>query len=188
VEKEKPAFIETKAGFKLYWRNFLSSAFYVWCFRTADYKFASKKLFIMEFFNCSPGFLERCHLDEREPFRALGILVADHLSVAYLADPIEEIEQVAFAGVERKVTYIKLGRGNLDQFRLTTDFLFRSAILTLSLGGFGRGCCCWRCRFLRALTLKESDDSLPKREFWFCCYWGSSSTRAFAASPTRASS
>ncbi len=92
----------------------------------------------MEFFNCSPGFLERCHLDEREPFRALGILVANHLSVAYLADPIEEIEQVAFAGVERKVTYIKLRRGNLDQFRLTTDFLFRSAILTLSLGGFGR--------------------------------------------------
>src|SRR5580700_10399511 len=93
-KKEKPAFIETKAGFKLYWRNFLSSAFYVWCFRTADYKFASKKLFIMEFFNCSPGFLERCHLDKREPFRALGILVANHFSVFHLADPVKEVEQV----------------------------------------------------------------------------------------------
>ena len=181
MEKEKPAFIETKAGFKLYWRNFLSSAFYVWGFRTADYKFASKKLFIMEFFNCSPGFLERCHLDEREPFRALGILVANHLSVAYLADPIEEIEQVAFGGVERKVTYVKLWRGNLDQFRLTTDFLFRSAILNRSLDGF------WRFRYLLR-ALKESDDSLPKRGFWFRWLGSSSSNRSFAASPTRASS
>ena len=139
----------------------------------------------MEFLNCSPSFLERCHLDERESFRALGILVADHFSVSHLADPVKEVEQVAFGGVEREVTYIELRRGNLDQFRLTTYFFFcRRAILNGSLdGGF------WRGRYLlRALTLKESDHSLPKRGFWFCCYWGFSSNRAFAASPTRASS
>ena len=99
----------------------------------------------MEFFNCSSCFLERCHLDKRESFRALGILVADHFSVTHLADPIKEIEQVAFGGVEREVTYIELRGGNLDQFRLTTYFFFRSAILTLSLDGF------WRDRFLGAL-------------------------------------
>jgi hypothetical protein len=112
----------------------------------------------MEFFNRSSCFLERRHLDERESFRALGILVADHLSVTHLADPIEEIEQVAFGGVEREVTYIELRRGNLDQFRLTTYFFFRRAILNLSLDGFGRG------RYLRAL--KKTDDPLPKRGFW----------------------
>jgi hypothetical protein len=50
----------------------------------------------------------------------LGILVADHFSVTHLANPIKEVEQVAFGGVEREVTYIELRRGNLDQFRLTT--------------------------------------------------------------------
>ena len=124
----------------------------------------------MEFFNCSSCFLERCHLDKRESFRALGILVADHFSVTHLADPVKEIEQVAFGGVEREVTYIELRRGNLDQFRLTTYFFFRNAILTLSLGEF------WRGRFFGAL--KKSDNSLPKRRFWLrnrCC-WGSSPT------------
>ena len=91
----------------------------------------------MEFFNCSPSFLERRHLDKRESFRALSILVANHFSIAHLANPVEEIKQIAFGGVERKVTYIKLGRGNLDQFRLTTDFFLRSAILTRSLAGLG---------------------------------------------------
>ena len=136
----------------------------------------------MELLNCSPSFLERCHLDERESFRALGILVADHFSVFHLADPVKEVEQVAFGGVEREVTYIELWRGNLHQFRLTTYFFFcRRAVLNLSLDGGG-----WRGRYLRAL--KESDDSLPKRGFWLGCYWGSSSSSAFAASPTRASS
>jgi hypothetical protein len=99
--KRETRFYRNKSGFQALLEERLSSAFYIWGFRTADYKFASKELFVMEFFNCSPGFLESRHLDEREPFRALGILVANHLCIAYLANPIEEIEQVAFGGIER---------------------------------------------------------------------------------------
>jgi hypothetical protein len=99
--KKETRFCRNKSGLQALLEERLSSAFDIWRLSTADHKLASKKRFVREFFNRSPSFLERRHLDERESFRALGILVADHLSVTHLADPVKEIEQVAFGGVER---------------------------------------------------------------------------------------
>jgi hypothetical protein len=51
--------------------------------------------------NSAPSFLNGRHLNKREAFGALRILVTDDLGIANLADTIEKFEKIAFRGVER---------------------------------------------------------------------------------------
>jgi hypothetical protein len=76
-------------------------------FRPAHDKFSAEKLFVVKFRYCPLGFFDGVHLHEGEAFRTLVMSVANNLRVLNLPDALEEFEQIALRGIERKIAYVE---------------------------------------------------------------------------------
>ena len=77
----------------------------------------------MQFRYRSFCFFNRLHLDESEPFRTLVMLVGHYFRILHLADPIEEIKQVALRGFEGEIADVETRRCYFDRFRFARDAL-----------------------------------------------------------------
>jgi hypothetical protein len=80
--------------------------------RTADDESAAHEFLVMEFRDRAHGFFYRGHGDKPESLRFFSVPVGDDFGVADDAHPVEEVEEVAFRGVEGQVAYIEFGRGD----------------------------------------------------------------------------
>ncbi len=90
-------------------------------FGAADYEFAAHEVFVMELGDGAAGFVDGKHGDEGEAFGFLRVFVAYDLGVLDLAYAVEEIEEIAFRGVEGEVADVELGRVDLDDLGLAGD-------------------------------------------------------------------
>jgi hypothetical protein len=85
-------------------------------FCPADDKFSAEKLFVVKFRDRALGFFNCVHLHKGEAFRALVMFVADNLCVLNLPDAVKEVEQIAFRGIERKISDVETRRSDFDVF------------------------------------------------------------------------
>lgn len=84
----------------------------------ADDQLAAHELLVVQFRHGPAGLVDGQHRDKREALGLLRILVADDFGVLHLADPVEQVEQVALRGVEREVADVDFRRADFDDFRL----------------------------------------------------------------------
>jgi hypothetical protein len=76
-------------------------------FRTADHEFATKELLIVQFLDGTFRFLDRLHLHESETFRPLIVTVTYDLGVLYMANAVEQLEEITLRRVEGQVTDVE---------------------------------------------------------------------------------
>ena len=131
-------------------------------FRAAHYQLAPEKFFIVQFLNCSPGLVDRLHLDEGETFGALIVAITHHFGVLDVADAVEEFEKIALGRVEGQIADVKTWRRDFDwlRFALRARFarLLRSLlILLLTVTRLRR----W-FSLATAVSSKECGDFLPE--------------------------
>jgi hypothetical protein len=81
---------------------------------SANDQFPSQEFLIVQLRDGAAGFLDRLHLDEGEPFRALVMFVTHYLRVLHLPYSVKELEQVALRRFEGEVTDIEPGCGYFD--------------------------------------------------------------------------
>jgi hypothetical protein len=86
-------------------------------FRAADYQLAAKEFLIVQFRYRAPSFLNRLHLNESETFGALIVPITYHFGILDVADTVEELEQIAFGGVERQIADVQTRRADFDRLR-----------------------------------------------------------------------
>ena len=78
-----------------------SGPLHIRSFCTAYDQLTTKKLLIMELLYSAASFFNSRHLNKREAFGALRILMTNDLGIANLADSVKKLEQVALRSVER---------------------------------------------------------------------------------------
>ena len=69
-------------------------------FRTAHDQLAPEEFLVVQFLDGAFRLIDRLHLDEGEPFRALVVPVGHDLRVLDVADAVEQLEEIALGGVE----------------------------------------------------------------------------------------
>jgi hypothetical protein len=70
------------------------------CFCATNHQFATEEFLIVQFLDCAFGFLDRLHLNKGETFGTLIVSVTYHFGVLNMPDPVEELEEITFGGVE----------------------------------------------------------------------------------------
>ena len=100
---------------------------------SADHEFAAEEFFIVQFFDCALGFVDRLHRDEGETFRALIVAIAHDLGVLNVADAVEELEQIALGCIEGQIANVQTRRSNFDRFGFVLRPRFARLLLLLLL-------------------------------------------------------
>ena len=134
-------------------------------FRATDDEFAAEEFLVMQLRDGAFCFVDGLHLNKGEAFGTLIVPVADHFRVLHVTNAIEELKQIAFAGVEREVTDVKPGSSDLDGFRFASrTFAFALLLwlvrLVVRMGAVTRR---RRLRRSRSTPREKSSHSLPKR-------------------------
>ena len=70
-------------------------------FRAAHNEPATEKFLVVQFLHSPFRFLDGLHLHKCKTFRALVVPIAYDLCVMHVANAIEQVEEIALAGVER---------------------------------------------------------------------------------------
>ena len=119
-------------------------------FRAAHNEPATEEFLVVQFLHSALRLLDSLHLHKRKTFRALIVPIAYDLCVVYVANAVEQFEEIALRGVEGQVADIKTRRSDFDRLR----FAWRSGWLRTVAR------CC--CRFFGAAVCKKCCDPLPE--------------------------
>ena len=88
-------------------------------FRSAHDQLAAEEFLVMQLGHRSLRFVHGLHLHKSEALGALIMFIAHDFRILHVADPVEEIKEIALRGIERQITDIKPWRSDFDRFRLT---------------------------------------------------------------------
>ena len=69
-------------------------------FRTANDKFATHEVLIVQLLNCTLCFFCRLHLHKRETFASLIVFVGHDFRRLHDPNAVEELEQIALGSIE----------------------------------------------------------------------------------------
>lgn len=123
-------------------------------FRATDDQPATEEFLVVQFLHRAFCFLDGLHLDERKTFRALVVPVAYDLCVLYVANAVEQFEEIALRGIEGQIADVKTRRRDFNSFWLPRRSRWLRAIARL----------CRRFLFLAAVSEKFGNP-LPERLF-----------------------
>jgi len=87
-------------------------------FRAAHNEPATKEFLVVQFLHRAFRFLDGLHLYKRKTFRALIVPIAYDLCVVYVANAVEQFEEIALGGVERQVANVETRRRDFNPFWL----------------------------------------------------------------------
>src|ERR1700737_3415343 len=76
-------------------------------FRTADHEFATKELLIVQFLDGTVCLPHSPQLQQSETFRPLIVTVTYDLGVLYMANAVEQLEEITLRRVEGQVTDVE---------------------------------------------------------------------------------
>ena len=87
-------------------------------FRAAHNEPATEEFLVVQFLHCAFRFLDGLHLHKRKTFRALVVPIAYDLRVLHVSNAVEQVEEIAFGGVERQVANVETRRRDFNPFWL----------------------------------------------------------------------
>ena len=87
-------------------------------FRSAHDQLAAEEFLVMQLGHRSLRFVHGLHLHKSEALGALIMFIAHDFRILHVADPVEEIKEIALRGIERQIADIKPWRSDFDRFRL----------------------------------------------------------------------
>src|SRR4030095_5740960 len=97
VQKRRPAISHGPSCFDF---DFVERLPLGWCLRSADDEPPSHELLVVEFADGAPGFFDRVHGYKAEALGLFGLPMGDNLGILHFANAVEELKQVALAGVK----------------------------------------------------------------------------------------
>ncbi len=87
------------------------------CLGSANDELTAKEFLVVQLRHGALGFVDCLHLHKGEPFRALVVLIADHLCVLDVANAVEQVEQIAFSSVEGQIADVETRRRYFNRLR-----------------------------------------------------------------------
>ncbi len=82
----------------------------------ADDELASHELLIVQLADGPLGLVDALHLYERKALGTLGRSMRDDLGAGHAADPVEQLGQIVFGGLEGEIADVEARGGDLDNF------------------------------------------------------------------------
>jgi hypothetical protein len=123
-------------------------------FRSAHNEPATEEFLVVQFLHRAFRFLDGLHLHKRKTFRTLVVPVANDFRVLNMSNAIEQVEEIAFGGVEGQVANVETRRRDFNPFWLAHGSRWLSAIARLC-----------RCFLFLAAVSEKFGNALPEGLF-----------------------